>query len=531
MSATVLLKLQTGPVLDFLVPARTARELWAGSWLLSRLARTGAEVLRDTPGAEIIGPSLECTDDPLEASTPPFVLARLPAGQAGLAARAAEDAIRAEWRRIAAAVHRFLSAGAPAGWDGAWAKQVESRPRVEWILHPCPDDALALRTLAKGESPLLENAPDFRKPGSCLDCLHLAMAEWKFAAKRSSRGFSSSEVQDEPLFLPGQPPSHALALIARFFPDAYLRDELGWPAFAPAFDSMPHLAKQTAGALRGEDGSAVPSPVYHAVLLLDGDDLIPWFAGCGGGPGNLHPLRPGYQSALSHRLAGFAARAPGVVDQFVGQTLYSGGDALLALLPASSALPCADELARAFSRTLPGATSSAAVVFCPVGAPLGDAVRSARAALALAKQTPGKDTLYLRILQPDGGHADLACRWRGGAIRVWRELESRKGSLGQRFASLLTSRLRSLLAAPGTGHGQGWEPEWTGSLQEAARLELAHLIQSQAPLTRQEAASLAESWHGTLARFSPRDYLKFWLAWSFLRRMDDLAEPAHAEIP
>lgn len=511
MPATALLKVQTGPVRDFVDQARSSRELWAGSWLLSHLTRTGASAVRETPGAELLYPALESPGDPLEAGMPNFFVARLPAESAASVGRSAEDAIRAEWRRIADAVRAFVSQSEPSGWDADWDRQMGLLPAVDWIVHPCPEDATALRLLAKGVPPLPEGAPDYAKSGNCLEGLHLAAAEWKFAALRNSGPFAGP-----------RPEAGVLNLIKRHFPEAYLRDELGWRPFSPSFDSVAQLA----AGIDAADAGAVPgSPAYCAVLAMDGDDMGRWFAGCRNGPGNLNPLRPGYQGALAHRLAAFADRASGMVSQYVGQAVYCGGDGVLALLPASSALPCADELAKSFSRALPGASASVGIAFAPVCAPLQETVQAARAALAAAKSIQGKDAFCLRIFDGSGGHADFAARWRSGVVKVWRDLEDRKGELSHRFAQRFAERLRRLLGCPAGGQ----EGEWTEPLREAALLELVHGIHRQTGLPREDAEALAQPWHQVLTRLSPRDCIRFWLAWAFLRRMEEPAGPSNAD--
>ena len=64
MSQT-LLKLQIGPVQDFIAQARTTRDLWSGSYLLSWLMATGLSKLAERLGGNsaakgaIIFPSVE----------------------------------------------------------------------------------------------------------------------------------------------------------------------------------------------------------------------------------------------------------------------------------------------------------------------------------------------------------------------------------------------------------------------------------------------------------------------------------------
>ena len=528
MPAVALLKLQTGPVQDFISEAGKTRDLWAGAWLLSHLTRTGALAIQNQPGVELICPLLDAPGDPLEASTPDFILARVPASNSREIARIAEDAIRTEWKRIADAVHGAVSSQAAPDWDTGWKEQTERFPQVDWIVHPCPSATEALKQLDRGEPPLPANAPDFRKPGASLEALEVAMAEWKLAAKKNSRAFGAcpAEAFRRPV-LPGKERLSALALVHRLFPEAYLWNVQGWNPFAPDFDFVEHLAT----AIDAEEDDLPPgSPVSYAVLTLDGDDLGRWLCGCMGTQGDLDPLQPGYPAKLSQRLSTFAERASGIVDQYVGQTIRCAGDEVLALLPTASALPCAEELARAFAQALPGGSASAGIAVGHVRAPLPDTVRAAFAAKAAAKSLPGKDAFCLRVLKRSGEHADLTVRWKIGVGKVWRDLEERKRVLSHRFAQFLAGRLMRLVDHPAQGRENGSVPEeWTGSAKEAALLELIHGIQDEAGLPRNEAEALAQAWHPVLTRLAPQETLQFWLVWAFLRRVDDSLDSLNAD--
>src|SRR3989442_1357414 len=60
-------------------------------------------------------------------------------------------------------------------------------------------------------------------------------------------------------------------------------------------------------------------------------------------------VSPSYHSQLSEALANFALYVAGaIVKFFAGQLIYSGGDDVLAMLPAETALECARALRMAF---------------------------------------------------------------------------------------------------------------------------------------------------------------------------------------
>ncbi|GAB4246441.1 MAG: hypothetical protein Kow00109_22550 [Acidobacteriota bacterium] len=117
-----------------------------------------------------------------------------------------------------------------------------------------------------------------------------------------------------------------------------------------------------------------PPPSYVAVLMLDGDEMGKWVGGentppfleqlapaareyfeklpesaAGGAEAPRRPLSPSYHLQFSEALANFSLYlVRPIVEHFGGLLVYSGGDDVLALLPATSALSCALALRAAF---------------------------------------------------------------------------------------------------------------------------------------------------------------------------------------
>ncbi|MGO9245597.1 MAG: type III-B CRISPR-associated protein Cas10/Cmr2 [Verrucomicrobiia bacterium] len=114
-----------------------------------------------------------------------------------------------------------------------------------------------------------------------------------------------------------------------------------------------------------------PRP-YVAVLAMDGDSMGQWVSGAKSPKycsqladetvsyfekydklrqllDTQRPVSPSYHVQLSEALANFAIYLAGpIVKCFDGQIIYAGGDDVLAMLPAESALPCARVLRMAF---------------------------------------------------------------------------------------------------------------------------------------------------------------------------------------
>jgi CRISPR-associated protein Cas10/Cmr2 subtype III-B len=109
-----LLRFQIGPVQDFIAQARSTRDLWSGSYLLSWLVAAGIQRFLKESGAALIFPNRE-GQPLLDASLPldakklltpnlPNIFVGTVHGDAEQLAREIRDAIQAEWRFIADSV-------------------------------------------------------------------------------------------------------------------------------------------------------------------------------------------------------------------------------------------------------------------------------------------------------------------------------------------------------------------------------------------------------------------------------------------
>lgn len=142
-----------------------------------------------------------------------------------------------------------------------------------------------------------------------------------------------------------------------------------------------------------------PAP-YFAVLLADGDHM-----------GNVinQLTTPDAHQELSNRLAEFASEAGVIVRKHSGALIYSGGDDVLAFLPAHKVLDCATQLANDFADRLadvgpssPSPTLSMGIVLAHALVPLDETLAEARSAEKAAKAVPGKDALCIRVIKRGG---------------------------------------------------------------------------------------------------------------------------------
>lgn len=149
---------------------------------------------------------------------------------------------------------------------------------------------------------------------------------------------------------------------------------------------------------------------YYAVVKMDGDHVGEYIAE------NARSLRD--HQDLSWRLAHFASQiAPSVVEdqdghQVVpGRLIYSGGDDLLAMVPAASALIIANTLRSRFESEV-GLNVSAGIVIAHYTQPLEMVLNAARAAEKVyAKDQMGRNAVAVQIMRRSGEIRVAASKW------------------------------------------------------------------------------------------------------------------------
>ena len=227
-------------------------------------------------------------------------------------------------------------------------------------------------------------------------------------------------------------------------------------------------------------------PVYYAILMMDADNMGKWLRGdCAPRLQNvLHPkileyyeglgecarnglkarrpVGPALHASISDALNNFASRvASAVVREHAGTLIYSGGDDVLALLPARRAVACAYALQSAFrgvgDETSPGSTyidgrrlltmgnnasMSAGIAFVHIKEDLRFALQAARDGEAKAKKS-GRNALSLRFMRRSGEHADVVLDW---DLAPWFQdlVELFAGGVTDRWAYRLRAELPTL---------------------------------------------------------------------------------------
>jgi hypothetical protein len=209
------------------------------------------------------------------------------------------------------------------------------------------------------------------------------------------------------------------------------------------------------------------------------------------------PLSPSYHLQFSQALSNFALRcARRIVEAHDGRLIYAGGDDVLAILPADTALACAEDLRAGFRGELPPHRASAAgiggngagflvctgpesrgdlrssglldrngapipfvvpgpraevsvgLALAHVKAPLQDVVRAAQTAEKRAKRSIekgglGRGAVAVTLHKRSGEILDWGCRWHDGALQLHHALLAalREQHLSAKFPHRLSALL------------------------------------------------------------------------------------------
>lgn len=166
-----------------------------------------------------------------------------------------------------------------------------------------------------------------------------------------------------------------------------------------------------AGRIVKERGGRRPvlSP-YYAVMRADGDRMGVWLDGLSA---------PGDHQNASTALAAFAASAETVIARHHGHCVFAGGDDVLALLPATTALDCAAALNVAFTDALaagPKGSSSAptlsvGIQIAHATAPFRESLEGAWEAEHAAKHTYERAAFAVRLDKRSGAPVLVGGKW------------------------------------------------------------------------------------------------------------------------
>ena len=438
-----LISISIGPVQEFIAAARKTRDLWAGSNLLSEVARAAAERL-DNDGCKLIYPFGRTLCD-RDLSVPNKILAQAaddppPAKLASAAREAAEqflqEALQGALQKVQhnfpsidrqtclAQVKGFLEFYA-AWWPLEGTDFAVARERVEELLAgrkalrdfrpPCsragiPKSSLDPSRDAVLDGRKLQGAGLDVKRGEMLDAISLIK---RFGETR--RFVSTARVAADPLIRAmqgvGTDHLHELKKLAeKMAEEGGLCTRFDRKAF-PQYEAFPYdttlffsegreeEAEDPAAGEARKFGRVVDGflrkhglpdpPAYYAILAADGDGMGKMVA---------ERAREGVQDLtdLSDTLGKFSKKARDIVEKkYCGALVYSGGDDVLAFLPLDSVLECADALRREFQQ-MTGGTMSIGISIAHYAANLQTAVEWARRAEREAKSR-GRNALAVHL--------------------------------------------------------------------------------------------------------------------------------------
>lgn len=469
MNSYVLI-LSVGPVQGFIASARRSRDLWAGSWLLSEIAKAAAQSLLNS-GAEMIFPHAEENKLPENVGNKIQVIIKNKSQEELLniaeeAKKATEDFFVKQADDVFEKIGKQLRQEL---WDNqkndyvevqyAWAKMADEKEYVS-----ASQKAAAMLAARKATRDFAPSLNKVNLPKSSLDgARETVLPEKNSSLLRKKLGLSQSEQLDcagVVKRLCGNPEQftaitrvaaeswiaevkhHAdfeqvkqayeelvkngLAtrvlgnhqIYADFPYDAQFlypaRLQAAYPncddADKPLLDNLKYALK----AIWKAHGEPCP---YFAMLLADGDRM-----------GELldKAEKIEHHQSITKNLSAFAEGVPQTMQKHQAQCIYAGGDDVLGLVPLNQALKCAEALAEKFSASLKpvadglGAenppTLSVGLAICHINTPLGNIRALAKRAEKEAKgdkypKKTQRNALGITLAVRGGATVDMRLRW------------------------------------------------------------------------------------------------------------------------
>lgn len=356
---------QLGPVQSFIAAGRRTKDLYVGSRVLSELAKAGLIAAWHSSGFQPVFPMLTHNHQ-LPQGVPHRFAFVSDDGPQEVAMRV-EQAVHAHWRdRIALKVYQNLSNLIGAGdWQVTFERQMTDWIEFYWVAVDYDNGdhggSLQRANVALAQRKLVRHFPQIEEPGRKCTLTGSQSAlnlDWAYLKKRLGD-------EQDILFRPNEYLG-TVAMIKRLTASGKIR-------------STRYIAGLTDDEENEQDEPGRRQEGYFAVLHMDGDRMgirLSQFT-------NLKD-----HQEFSRTLAKFADQiVPDIIREYGGQTaqfIYAGGDDVLALLPLSHALRCADELRKAFT-ALTDCTASAGIAITPYDFPLDAALEIAREAEEMAK--------------------------------------------------------------------------------------------------------------------------------------------------
>ena len=470
-----LLLFQMGPVQEFIAQAATTSDLWAGSYLLSELILAGIESVPDFKENTIFpnlkdGTVLAAMQSEHIPTIPNRFLAFVPSGEGMKIADKVKKAIKAKLE--CRGKECFRKDELP----NEVRTQLDQFLQMTWAVLRCPGEnmganykrivhILALRRNIREFDPWHED-PATRHDGR-------------------------NGVKD---FLSGK--------------ETALKDGRG--AMNLIKQELPAVVGKTISEIQTQDDK------YLAVIAVDGDKMGATLSGL---------EKKEDHREFSKCLAEFAMSAKGKMPER-GVLLYSGGDDVLAVVPAKTAIDTAMKLAEAFANKMKDFTwkdddgkdhpvsASAGIAIGHEATPLLDMVEAARSAEARAKNAYNRNALSLSVFKRSGEILEWGCKWDSAALPLHDEIVS---SLADELSARFPYKLAAFLAPYELGKDS--DP----AMEQVVLRELENVWdRSSEPQDGKEestARKCAKKYlHETFEKKRPQDFLNLFLCETFINR-------------
>lgn len=496
-----LLKFQIGPVQEFIAAARSTRDLWSGSYLLSFIVAAGIRRLR-SEGGELVFPYADPEKQPLISdpetwhrltdqsalltpNLPNLFVAVVPASGAAELARGVKEALIKQWRAIAESVwkdHRDF--GIRDAAEAVFYNQIDKHLSIAWQITPLGDDYRAAYATNGKHLDAVRQTRDFHAWGTghwdiggekdSLTGKEESLLGGDSTKNRVARQFQHLFKHDDHV--------GAITLIKRVWHLTYLTDVLKLKAGSRAFPirSIPAIAARTDRL----DDDELPQEKtvgerYVAAIAFDGDSIGKWISGellpDGGDLKTHHGKFSAVLSrfALEHVRSIMAEQVDGTnsagepIKVPVGQLIYAGGDDVVALVPADKAIDVARRLRDAFRAATmniagigvdaegnPGPVTpdaSVGIAIAHIHAPLQDLIRAAQTAEKRAKNLVRRPAFSVTLLKRSGEITEWGSRWKSGGIELYHKIAEllNAGKLSARFPHRICELLEHYV-----NHGQ-----------------------------------------------------------------------------
>ncbi|MCX6879322.1 MAG: type III-B CRISPR-associated protein Cas10/Cmr2 [Verrucomicrobia bacterium] len=517
-----LLKFQIGPVQDFIAQARSTRDLWSGSYLLSWLVAAGIRKLVADGGTLIFPvsgdrqPLLRLESAKQEAdhsglltpNLPNIFVAEVLADQAAGIARSVKSVMEEEWKSISGACYKALVGQRilEAAHETAFKDQVETFLSISWQISTISGDYAAASDLNGKHLDAVRQTRDFqaRVIDLAVSATEKDSLSTKDVALVSGSDTLRNSIKDPDyrnLFKHNDHLS-AITLVKRVWHLAYLVPQ-GLHADSTRFKirSTRAIAARTDKLDDEENTDTAKGEKYLAAIAFDGDSIGEWVNG--DKLSDRSDLRQ-HHTAFSAALSAFAlGKVRAIVDQHEGFLIYAGGDDVVALVPADVALGCAAFLRDAFvdaskaikDKNGKSPDASAGIAIAHFKSPLQDLIRAAQAAEKRAKNEVGRPAFSISLMKRSGEISHWGAQWRTDAIIFHDKIFSamKNGSLSARFPHRVCQLLEPYLTVR-TGIAE--QADVAGFLaHEIIEKEVLHAA------TRQGSMAIADSLKEPLRAF------------------------------